>query len=842
MAGRKRDTQKRSDSVPQDAESLVRELRAANARLRTEIKDRRKAEAALQESQERLRTILDASRVGWWRLNLVGGEAEANDRCKSLFGVPPDTRVTLEAGLEAIHPDDRPRIERRLREIASTPGDHEEMFRVVTPGGEIRRLLGRARVFHVDGRPSHYMGIVVDVTERLRMEEDAERLKALMDHNPSLIFLKDEQGRYVYLNDAYRKQFVLASDWCGKTDYDFWPQASAEMFRLHDAEVLASGRTQQFLEDSTDRNGTRHCWLCYKFPFADSQGRQYVGGIGIDATDRVLAEEALQESEERLRTAAEAARIGFFSVDSVKGLRYWSPEMIAILGLPPCTPPVAPCSLSSFAHKDDLAGAEGLFMKALDSAADGRVFEECRIVLPDGSSRWVQLRGRVDFAGHGAERRVVLAHGMLMDVTSRKQAEREILCHTRSLQGIGRIFEEALSAGTEEELGNVCLATAEEVTQSEFGFLGELRNGVLEDIAISGRGWEACRMEEPPGHRTPPVQLGIRGLYSRVLKEGISLFTNDPAHHPDSAGVPQGHPELTAFLGVPLIQDGRTVGMIAVGNRKGGYSLQEQQILQALAPAVIEALFRKRAEEALRRWNSTLESRVAERTAELEHRATQLQKLTLELSQAEEQERKRLTDILHDDLQQQLAAMKFHLSLLIKRTAPDSQSRQIAGQIDQMLKDAIDKCRGLSHELSPAVLYQGTLDQTFEWLARQMRDRHGLAVRVEAGGGISLRTDALKPFLYKAGQEFLFNVVKHARVDEAVVRLRRLGPYVGLSVTDRGVGFDPRDLKETTGFGLFIIRERVDLLGGRMRITSAKGRGSVLRVLVPDSPATERPA
>ena len=85
---------------------------------------------------------------------------------------------------------------------------------------------------------------------------------------------------------------------------------------------------------------------------------------------------------------------------------------------------------------------------------------------------------------------------------------------------------------------------------------------------------------------------------------------------------------------------------------------------------------RERAEEALREWNATLESRVAERTAELEQRARQLQKLTLELTEAEERERKRLAEILHDDLQQVLAAAKFQVGLLDSRV---EERHRVAG-------------------------------------------------------------------------------------------------------------------------------------------------------------------
>ena len=243
---------------------------------------------------------------------------------------------------------------------------------------------------------------------------------------------------------------------------------------------------------------------------------------------------------------------------------------------------------------------------------------------------------------------------------------------------------------------------------------------------------------------------------------------------------------------------------------------------------------RKQAEDALRELNATLETRVAQRTAQLEHRARQLQKLALELSQAEDRERKHLAEILHDDLQQQLAAAKFHLGMLRNRVKYDPAQRSIAGQVDHMLAEAIEKSRSLSHELSPAILYHGDLGEALEWLGGQMQTKYGLTVHVDADGEVDVQSDALKVFLFRAAQELLFNVVKHARVNAARVRVRCMGHCLCLCVSDRGRGFNPQDLKATAGFGLLSIRERVELLGGRMRIKAATGKGSTFFLAVPD--------
>ncbi len=242
-------------------------------------------------------------------------------------------------------------------------------------------------------------------------------------------------------------------------------------------------------------------------------------------------------------------------------------------------------------------------------------------------------------------------------------------------------------------------------------------------------------------------------------------------------------------------------------------------------------------EESLRELNATLETKVSQRTVQLQHRAQQLRKLTLDMSAAEDRERQRLAEILHDDLQQIIAAAKFQLSVLRSRIKHEASLHALALEIDQMLKEAVDKSRSLSHELSPARLSHGDFAETLSGLAAEMRAKHGLVVHIRARGCVDLRSDAVAALLYRTVQELLFNVVKHARVNEARVRVHRRGPWVLLSVSDCGQGFDPQGLRQAAGFGLLSIRERVEWLGGQMKIRSRPDRGSTFLLAVPDGRA-----
>jgi hypothetical protein len=91
--------------------------------------------------------------------------------------------------------------------------------------------------------------------------------------------------------------------------------------------------------------------------------------------------------------------------------------------------------------------------------------------------------------------------------------------------------------------------------------------------------------------------MEVRGIWSRALKDEQSQIVNEPGSHPDRVGIPEGHPAITCFLGVPLKQAGKTIGMIGLANKEYGYELKDHDTIEALSVAFVEALMRKRAEK-----------------------------------------------------------------------------------------------------------------------------------------------------------------------------------------------------------------------------------------------------
>lgn len=191
--------------------------------------------------------------------------------------------------------------------------------------------------------------------------------------------------------------------------------------------------------------------------------------------------------------------------------------------------------------------------------------------------------------------------GFFSDITSFKKAEEDARRKNAVLNAINRIFKEALTCETEKTLASTCLSIAEELTGSKFGFLGEINhNGKFDTIALSDPGWDNCTMSKSDSSLLLS-NMEIGGIWGKVIKENTSLIINDPSSHPDSIGIPEGHPEITSFLGIPIRSAGKVTGMIALANKEGGYNQSDLDSIEKLSISINEVLKAKRVEKRIAR-------------------------------------------------------------------------------------------------------------------------------------------------------------------------------------------------------------------------------------------------
>ena len=248
---------------------------------------------------------------------------------------------------------------------------------------------------------------------------------------------------------------------------------------------------------------------------------------------------------------------------------------------------------------------------------------------------------------------------------------------------------------------------------------------------------------------------------------------------------------------------------------------------------------RKRAEERLKELNANLEKMVSERTALAERRTQQLRELAIELSIAEDRERRRLSAVLHDDLQQHLAYIKVRARLAA--TAPDDWPgtpvlREFEA-IGDLVQAGIDKCRNLCYELTPPELYHDGLLSALESVIDDFCERYGLKIDFDADPGSEPDSSILASMLFRSIKELLNNIAKHSGADTATIQMTCEDDRILVNVADAGKGCDLAEVRSRkgseAGFGLFNIGDRMNFLGGQVEFTSADGEGFRALLKVP---------
>jgi two-component system sensor histidine kinase UhpB len=200
---------------------------------------------------------------------------------------------------------------------------------------------------------------------------------------------------------------------------------------------------------------------------------------------------------------------------------------------------------------------------------------------------------------------------------------------------------------------------------------------------------------------------------------------------------------------------------------------------------------------------------------------------------AQEAERARIARDLHDDINQQLAALSIALSGLRRRLPEGAKVREELALLQRRVIDLADDVRALSHELHPGVLRHAGLVSTLRAHAAEFGSRQPISVTIDADEGINELPPELALCLYRVAQEALRNVARHAGATCVRVTLARTAGGLALTITDDGQGFDLAAGRPGRGLGLISLEERVRLVGGIMRIDTRPRWGTEVRVEVP---------
>jgi PAS domain S-box-containing protein len=333
--------------------------------------------------------------------------------------------------------------------------------------------------------------------------------------------------------------------------------------------------------------------------------------------------------------------------------------------------------------------------------------------------------------------------------------------------------------------------------------------------------------------------------------------------------VPASRPVLQEFMGKALGEPGNQVGEVAIQKADGttfwaglhgtaaqspdrtkkccrlalsdltGFRRAEesQRRVKELAAANDEANEELRRRQAVEASLRETEKKHCELLAESRTLHVQLRHLTRQALLAREEERRAISRELHDEVAQILAGINVHLAVLSEDKTLDRRGlRRRVARTQRLVSRSIRVVHQYARELRPAVLDDLGLIPALRSYIREMPERKGLRIRLSVSADVETLDSTRRTVLYRVTQEALTNVTRHARAKVVTIRIQRADNTVRLTVHDDGRSFQPERLLASPvnrRLGLLGMRERVEMVGGRFTIDSARGRGTTVQAEIP---------
>ncbi|MBS0172201.1 MAG: PAS domain S-box protein [Nitrospira sp.] len=513
--------------------------------------------------------------------------------------------------------------------------------------------------------------------------------------------------------------------------------------------------------------------------------------LGIE---RRRTEEIVTQRENQLRQALEAGRMGTWEWDLVTNKVLWSSQLEAIHGLSPGSFSGSFEAYQHDIHPEDRARVLATIAKTMEMGTEHHL--EYRIVLPDGSERWVEGKGTLSRTPEGIATKMV---GVCSDITERKRAEEKLRASERLMRAV---FNQQFAF-------SALLAPTGEIVRFSQSVYRNNEGTNIRPHDLIGTNF----LEAPWWDGLPDTVAEWR----RQIAE--ALDRRGPARGESPYRLANGE-QRYAMNTVTALRDDH-------GNLE--YLLCEGMDITQL----------KQSQLGLKESADELERQVAVRTAELVETQNHLRALATELNLAEQRERQRLATELHDHLQQTLVLGKLQLGHAKRLLQNLPQSLDVIKQFDDVLTEALTYTRTLIAELSPPVLRDHGLPAALRWLAEYM-GKHGLRVEVNVPEHLRLSLpEDQAVLLFQSVRELLINAAKHAGTDQAWVTLKHDRKGIVIDVRDDGRGYDgsrpTSPNNQSSKFGLFSIRERMNALGGSFTIESAPGSGTTAMLYLPAS-------
>ena len=557
--------------------------------------------------------------------------------------------------------------------------------RIRSADGAYRWLMLRARPLPgADGRIERWVGSLTDIDDLQTMQqalrESEGRYRELVHNANSAIIRWRRDGTLTFFNE-FAEQFFgyRAAEILGRHVGLLVPghdSQGADLTQLVNDIVRDPARYANNVNENVCRDG-RRVWMSWtNRPILDEHGAAVeILAIGSDITERIRVEQELRESREDLTRAQAVGRIGSWRLDVRRNVLTWSEENHRIFGVAQGTPLSYETFLATV-HPDDRAYVDERWSAALR----GEAYDiEHRIVVA-GRQKWVRERAELEFDADGTLRG---GFGTTQDITDIKLAQQAL-----------RESEERFQLA------------------SEIGRSGTWDWNVATGAVVWSRGHY-----EILGYRLGEVEPSYAAWAARV--------------HPEDRPGTEAEIRSSMAARADYAHEFRVVwpdGSIRWMSARARYECGADGAVRRMVGVMADVTELKGAERRLQVLNAELSALLAERTRLADERAAHLRELAAQLTHAEQRERDRLYELLHDHVQPLLVGARLSLSGLDGRT-PIATWLKSAAEVRKHIGNALETARSLSVELNPPLVRDQGLGAALEWLCRWVKSSHGLDVQ-----------------------------------------------------------------------------------------------------------------
>jgi PAS domain S-box-containing protein len=832
------------------------------------------AEEHLAASEKRFKKLVEHGNDAILILNAEGQSFYISSSVQKVLGYTEDELRSLDI-LALSHPESSETIKNVIKTAVENPG---KTFRAPT-----------VKILHKDGTYHWYESTITnliddpdiggivdnfrDVTEKVLSEqilkESEENYRTLVEQASDAIFISDENGKFLTVNSSGVKLSQYSEEELMQMSiYDFFVEEDVKKNPIQ-FEALKAGKTVRSERLMRRKDGLiNHVEITAKI-MTNGKLLSFVR----DIAERKKAEETIKIANERFNLLASVTADMIWDWNLETDEVWWNKTYYNVFGNSDLSYDII--GWKNIVHPDDRRRVIDGIYKAIH-AGEKRWEDEYRCIDPGGNILFIYDRGFVLYNANGKPYRMI---GSMVNLTEQKKAEAEIKISEEKYRTLVEQASDAILIA--DDCGNIVTVNNSACRLLGYNEIELLRMKISDFTTEEDKKRSVLRFDQLNQGKTLVTEglIKIKGdlklnveFTAKLLSDGrLLFFIKDISERIRAQNEIINEKELSDSLinNLPGIfylydEEGRFLRWNKNFEAVTGYDGDEiknmhpkdfyDASLHEFVAKRIESVFREKSPgvEALLLTKSKKKIPFYFNSMSINYKSKpcligmgmdissqkkaeeEIRRLASHLQDIREEERKRIGREIHDELGQQLTAIKMDVSWLNKKLPEEpSLIKTKLKNVINLLDSSNLSIRRILNELRPSILEKHGFIESMEWLGVQFTKNTGIPVIFKSPETELTLPEVIITGLFRIYQEALNNITKYAQATEVASTLNVEEDLLVFTVEDNGQGFDPNNIVSKKSFGILGMKERIILLGGEFELTSAPGNGTKIYIFLP---------